>query len=373
MQTNSKLFDNFSIGQLNLKNRVAVAPMTRVSTLGDGIPTALMQEYYARYATGDFGLIITEGVYTDRTYSQGYPNQPGMTNDEQQQGWQKIADAVHQADGKTLMQLMHAGATSQHLSNTRAPSAIQPMRHMLAGYSKKQGRYPVPQAMNLAEIDEVIEGFVSAAKRAEQANFDGVEIHGANGYLLDQFLTDYTNTREDKYGGSVEDRCQLNIEIIKEIKRNVSSHFVVGIRLSQAKVNDFHYTWPGGIEDGKIIFKAMQDAGADYIHFASEGKGFRYGCLTRSGESLPQLAREITGLPVIANGALDKVDEANIILDEGHGDLIALGTGALANPDWPRKVASDQNPLAFDPAMFAQGVTVQDQFEWEYSANKAAN
>lgn len=366
MRTERSILDSIYVKQLQLKNRTAVAPMTRVSTKGDGVPTEQMNKYYRRYAEGGFELIITEGVYTDRSFSQAYPNQPGITNDQQQKGWENIARSIHQAGGKTVLQLMHAGALSQHLSNTRSASSIQPMRRMLEGYSKKQGYFPLPEAMTLAEIDDVILGFVNAALRAEQAGFDGVEIHAANGYLLDQFLTDYTNDREDQYGGSLENRCRLSTEIITSIKQKVSSDFTVGIRISQGKVNDSDYTWPNGIDDGKVIFTCLRDAGADYIHFASEGKGFNHGALTREGQSLPKLARELTGLPVIANGGLDKPEEANRILEEGHGDLIALGTGALANPDWPVRLKENEGFMAFNPDMFTHGVTVEDQFKWEH-------
>ena len=361
----NSVMETVSINQLTLKNRVVVAPMTRVSTRGDGVPTELMNQYYRRYAEGNFGLIITEGTYTDRVFSQAYPNQPGMTNEQQQKGWERIVRSTHAAGGKIVMQLMHAGALSQHLSNTRSASAVQPMRNMLEGYSKKQGRFPLPQAMHLSEIDDVIQGFVDAALRAEAAGFDGVEVHAANGYLLDQFLTDYTNNREDQYGGPVENRVRLTAEIVAAIQTAVTSNFVVGVRISQGKVNDFDYLWPNGIQDGEVIFESLKNAGADYLHFASEGKGFDHGCLTREGESLPKLAREMTGLPVIANGGLDNSSEAGRILEQGHADLIALGTGALANPDWPIRFETGETILPFDPDLFSLGVTIEAQFEWE--------
>jgi len=365
MSKKNVLLSGITINQLHLKNKIVVAPMSRVSTKGDGIPTEQMQKYYRRYAEGNFGLIITEGAYTDTVFSQAYPNQPGMTNHQQQKGWEKIALSTHEAGGKIILQLMHAGALSQHLSNTRSASAIQPIRHMLAGYSKKQGRFPLPHAMNLSEIDDAISGFAQAANRAEKAGFDGVEIHAANGYLLDQFLTDYTNDREDQYGGTVDNRCRLTANVISAVKKATVSDFIVGVRVSQGKVNDFDYTWPNGTDDGKIIFTTLQKAGADYIHFASEGKGFDHSCLTRDGESLTTLARKITGLPVIANGGLGNPEEAQRIFEGQHADLIALGTSALANPDWPIRLANNENITPFDPDMLASGVTISDQLTWE--------
>lgn len=318
----------------------------------------LWHKYYAEYARGKFGMIIAEGTYTDRYFSQAYPAQPGITNRPQMEGWKQVVSCVKQHDACFVLQLMHAGALSQQLSNTRAPSAIEPMRTMLTGYSLKQGRYPKPEAMHLAEIDQVIEGYVDSAKKAREAGFDGVEIHAANGYLLDQFLTEYTNIREDKYGGSVRNRVRLICEIIEQIRNFLPADFIVGVRLSQGKVNDFDYLWPGGIDDADLIFKLVARAGAAYIHYASEGKGFDHGCLTRAGESLPRLAREVAGIPVIANGALHAPEEAQRILQDGHADLIALGTGALSNPDWPIKLEQGLSIIDFDPRFFANGVVI---------------
>ena len=349
----------FQLKDLTLQNRAVVAPMSRVSTLGDGVPTELMKDYYARFASGGFGLIITEGTYTDRHYAQAYPNQPGITNAIQRDGWARIAEATNQIGAPMIMQLMHAGALSQHLSATRSASAIPPVRHMLPGYSKKQGRYPTPQAMTLADMDMVKEGYIQASRHARQAGFAGVEIHGANGYLFDQFLTDYSNNREDQYGGTTENRVRFLAEVIGLVRSEMDDEFIVGVRVSQGKVNDFDYLWPSGVKDGEIIFKAAHQAGADYIHFASEGLGFDHGCLTRDGQSLPAFARRITGLPVIANGGLDDFKEAERILSNQHGDLISLGKGALANPDWPEKLAQSLAPLPFEANYFAQGVAIQ--------------
>lgn len=355
----------FNHNRLSLKNRVVLAPLSRVSTQGDGIPTRAMQHYYQRFAKGQFSMLITEGTYTDRSFAQAYPNQPGITNDLQQQAWADIAHSVKQEGCQIIMQLMHAGALSQHLSNTRAPSAIQPLRTMMEGYSQKSGPYPLPHVLNLQEIDDLTAGFVQAARRAHDAGFNGIEVHAANGYLLDQFITGYTNQREDQYGGSVINRIRLTTEIIRAIRQAVPESFIVGVRVSQGKVNDFHYKWLGGTEDGRVIFLSLAEAGADYIHFASEGEGFEAGCLTESGHSLPALARDLTGLPVIINGGMDDPEQAHSRLIEGHGDLVALGKGALTNPDWPVKVSANETVTPFSFELFSKGVTVDAQFAWE--------
>jgi 2,4-dienoyl-CoA reductase-like NADH-dependent reductase (Old Yellow Enzyme family) len=280
---------------------------------------------------------------------------------KQKDGWKKVVESVHNQGGKIILQLMHAGALSQHLDDTRGPSAIKPLRTMLQGYSTRQGEFLMPISMSKSEIGRAVDGFVASAFHAEEAGFDGVEIHGANGYLLDQFLTSYTNQREDQYGGSVKNRVSLITEIIKAICDVVNPNFLVGVRLSQGKVNDFNYKWPGGLADGKIIFSEIKNTGADYIHFASEGAGFDHGCLTVNGESLTRQARDLTGLPIIANGGLHETGEAERILRDGHGDLIALGTGALANPDWPRRLHMGHKIEKFDPKFFENGVTLDAQ------------
>jgi len=313
--------------------------MSRVSTRGDGRPTANMVRYYAEFAAGGFGLVITEGTYTDTAFAQAYPDQPGMVRDEHEAAWRRVVDRVHTEGAGIVLQLMHAGALSQCLERTAGPSAILPRGRRLRGYGGGEGAFRLPAAMTASDIAQAVDGFAGAARCAEAAGFDGVEIHGANGYLIDQFLTAYTNARTDRYGGAVERRVRIAVEILEAVRAAVSDRFLVGIRLSQGKVNDLAYRWPGGAEDAKAVFLAVSRAGASYIHFASEGRGFEHGCVLDDGTSLPRLARERTGLPVIANGGLHDPALAERILEEGHGDLVALGTGALANPDWPRRLA----------------------------------
>jgi 2,4-dienoyl-CoA reductase-like NADH-dependent reductase (Old Yellow Enzyme family) len=352
------VLNRIQIASLQLKNRAAVAPMTRVSATAEGVPTPLMVDYYTQFAKGGFGLIITEGTYTDAHYSRGYPRQPGMINDLQAQGWKSVVESVHRNDSKTIMQLMHAGALSQALEVTCGPSAIRPLRHKMAEYGGGGDAYFVPQEMTTADIQAAIEGFVDSALRAQATGFDGVEIHGANGYLVDQFLTSYTNRRTDQYGGSVEKRVRLATEIIAAVRANVKPNFIVGVRLSQGKVNDFDYRWPGGHLDAAIIFPAVAKAGAAYIHFASEGRGFHHGCYTDANESLPKLARDLTGLPIIANGGMHDEALSSAVINGGEADIVAIATGALANPDWPQKIARGLPIAKLGEDFFAKGVTL---------------
>jgi len=195
----SALFTSLNAGRLQLKNRLAVAPMTRVSATADGHATTRMAGYYAAFAAGGFGLVITEGIYTDKAFSQGYLFQPGLSDEAQRDAWKPVVDGVHAQGSRIVAQLMHAGALSQgnpHRDGTRGPSAVRPKGQQMVFY-RGAGGYPVPQPISLDEIQEALQGFAQAAMRAREAGFDGVEIHGANGYLLDQFLTEGVNLRDD--------------------------------------------------------------------------------------------------------------------------------------------------------------------------------
>lgn len=354
------------LGNLALPNRLAVAPMTRVSATPDGDATAEMADYYATFAGGGFGLIITEGTYTDTTHSQGYLNQPGLATDAHEQAWRPVVDAVHAHGVPIIAQLMHAGALSQGNSygeHTIAPSAITPRGQKLEEYGGS-GPWPTPAALPAGEIDSVIAGFVAAASRAREAGFDGVEVHAANGYLLDQFLTDYTNTRDDRYGGGIANRVRLTAEILHAIRAELGPDFLVGVRLSQTKVNDFTHRWAGGAAEAETIFTALAGTGVDYLHIASEGRNFIDTARLSDGRTITALARTVSGLPVLANGGMHDLQQAADVLDGGHADLLTVGRGALANPDLPKKVSAGADLAAFDHAMLSPMATIGNTRAW---------
>ncbi|WP_037062617.1 tRNA-dihydrouridine synthase [Pseudonocardia acaciae] len=358
------------IAGLTLPNRLAVAPMTRISATPDGRATARMAEYYAEFASGGFGLVITEGIYSDTGYAQGYLNQPGLATAEHAEAWRPVVDRVHAAGGRLVAQLMHAGALSQgnpYRAETAGPSAIRPRGRMMEDYGG-QGEWPVPRAMSTADIDAAVRGFAEAAARARKVGFDGVEVHGANGYLIDQFLTDYTNRRTDRYGGPVANRARLAAEVVAAIRAEVGPRFPLGIRLSQTKVNDFSYRWAGGACDAETIFTAVAEAGAGYLHIASEGRDWWQTALLDGGVTVTGLARRVTGLPVIANGGMHELDTAARVLDDGHADLLSLGRGALANPDLPCRLARGLDLAPFDPAMLEPMATLANADGWRHKA-----
>lgn len=338
--------------RMSLKNRLAVAPMTRVTATPAGVPTATMRDYYARFAEGGFGLVITEGLYTDKAFAQGYLNQAGIADDEQARAWTDITRDAHEHGTLMFAQLMHAGALSQgnpYRQHTVGPSAIQPLGKQMTFYHG-EGDYATPTAITEAQIAEAIDGFVQSAVRAVRiAGFDGIEIHGANGYLLDQFLTARTNLRKDRWGGGVDKRVGLLVDVLKAVKAAVGAEVPVGIRISQGKVNDFTSKWPGREADAAVIFGALADAGADFIH-VTEFEAWK-PAFAGGADSLVTLARRhAPGVTVIANGSLHDVDRAAETLDQG-ADILAMGRGALANPDLPHVLAQGKALRAFDGAI----------------------
>ncbi len=354
------LFQDFTLNRLKLKNRVTVSPMTRTSGTEDGHVTNQMVKYYERYAKGGFSLVFTEGLYLDESYSQGYSNQPGIANENHIDGWKKVTDTVHEHGAYMFAQLMHAGALSQgnhYTEMTIAPSAVQPKGEQLAFYGGS-GKFKIPQEMTVQQIKGAIGAFVDSAVRAQRAGFDGVEIHGANGYVIDQFLTDYTNQRTDEYGGTLENRLRLAREVIDAVRKAVGKEFPVGIRLSQGKVNDYTHKWAGGESDAAVIFKTIAEAGVDFIHvtdYDADAPAFNESL------SLAALAKKYGRLPVIANGSLEEPKKADQLVASGDADLITLGKGALANPDWPNRVKVNLALKEFDPNILQPLANIKEQ------------
>ncbi|MCF6136696.1 NADH:flavin oxidoreductase [Pseudalkalibacillus berkeleyi] len=326
------------LGHLSLKNRYIVAPMTRVSAEPNGVPNQQMKEYYERYAKGGFGTIITEGVYLDETYSQGYLKQPGLANKKHTDAWKPIVESVHVHDTKMIAQLMHAGGQAQgnaYKDETIAPSAVAPKGEQLPFYGGS-GPFDTPNEISADQINEVKQAFAKAARNAKDAGFDGVEIHGANGYLLDQFLTDYLNKRDDQYGGSLEKRLQFTLEVIDEVRQSVGDDYLVGIRISQGKVADQAHKWPNGEKDAEYIFSQLGNTSLDYIHVTDRDAteaSFGEGTKTLAGA-----AKTFSNLPTIANGGLVDQQKAEALIVNGEADFVSVGTGALANPDLPNRV-----------------------------------
>ncbi|MFS1511070.1 NADH:flavin oxidoreductase [Chengkuizengella sp. SCS-71B] len=352
----SVLFNSPSIGKLQMKNRFTVAPLTRTSATHEGVVTEKNAKYYARFAKGQFGLIITEGTYTDDQHSQGYFNQPGIINQEQIDGWKKVVDAVHKEGSKIIVQLMHAGA--QAVGNRFTEQSIAPSSVLLEG---EMAWKKTPKAASIEDLIKIKNNFVKAALNAKEAGFDGVELHGANGYLLDEFLLTYTNKRQDQYGGSVQNRVRYLVEIIQAVREAVGEDFIVGIRLTQNNhIDGYTHKWEEG--DAEVIFSSVKDAGVDYIHtFQYEGWKPAFG---ENSKSLATAAKKYGQVTVIANGNLHELNKASEMVQDKDADFIAIGKLALSNPDLPVKAKNGVQFTPFDAEKFIGSDYTIKEFEY---------
>ncbi len=316
----SSLFDPLKAGALELSNRIVMAPLTRTRATPDGrVPVPVMAEYYRQRASA--GLIITEATSVD-PLGVGYPRTPGIWSDEQTEGWKQVTKAVHDAGGRIVLQLWHVGRISDPLYlNGATPvsaSAIQPKGHV--SLVRPEKAYVTPRALELDEISAVIAAFKKGAENAKKAGFDGVELHGANGYLLDQFLQDSTNKRTDKYGGSIENRARLMLEAV-DAAAEVWGADRVGLHLApRADSHDM------GDSDRLATFS--------YVAREARKRGLAFLCAreARKDDSIgPRLKEEFGGVYIVNEG-FDKAG-AEQALKDGVADAVAFGKLIIANPD----------------------------------------
>ena len=358
----SALFAPIVINGHSVKNRLAVAPMTRISATADGRANETMARYYERFAQGGFGAVSTEGIYTDQAFSQGYANQPGMSDDTQAQAWKPVVAGIKTHGALAIAQLMHAGALSQgnrFRHGTVGPSAIQPKGEQMVFYHGKD-RYAVPERDD-GRTDcrrHQRHSSVSGVGPSRSPGLTPIEIHGANGYLLDQFLTDYTNTRTDRWGGATENRLRLILETFKAVRAEVGTKVPVGVRISQGKVNDYQHKWAAAERDAEIIFGSLGEVGADFIHvteYAAWQPAF-----TPGGPSLMHLAKRYAPqATILANGGLHNIAQAVAALDDG-ADIVTIARGALANPDLPKRLSDRRALNAFDPAILGPIANIKE-------------
>lgn len=352
-----------SFTSIELPNRFVLAPMTRISAEPDGVPTKLMAQQYEGYAKGGFGLLITEGTYTDNKASQGYANQPGLINFEQANGWRPIVERVHAAGSKMFVQLMHAGAQFQANRFTNqplAPSAVIPKGQPL-GFYGDQKEWVTPKAMSEADIEHAIEGFRHAARLAREVGFDGIELHGANGYLLNQFLSTHFNKREDEYGGSLANRLRLVEKVVRAVREEVGPDYPVGIRLSQGTVTDPDYQLPEGQSGFEQIVKAVRDAGADFVHTTDTEVNRR--ALIGGDDALAEVVRRTPDIALIVNGGITETSYQEIA-NHYSDALLAVGKKALANPDFVQRLKDGKAMEELDFAMLQPKATLANERAW---------
>lgn len=322
------LFDPITIGDITLKNRVIMAPLTRARAIGGGrVPNALMAKYYAQRASA--GLILSEATAVT-PQGVGYADTPGLWSDEQVEGWKQVTAAVHAKGGVIFAQLWHVGRISDpsFLNGDApvAPSAIAAEGHV--SLLRPQRPYPVPRALDTEELAGVVAAYKKGAENAKKAGFDGVQIHGANGYLLDQFLQDKTNQRTDQYGGPIENRARLMLEVTDAVIE-VWGADRVGMHLAPRR--DSHDM--GDSNPAETFGYVARELGKRKIAFiaAREAVG---------EDSLGPLLKKEFGGVFIANEKMDKV-VAQSVLDSGNADAIAFGKDYISNPDLVERLKTD--------------------------------
>ena len=324
------LFSPIKLGKYDLKNRIFMAPMTRCRSVQENIPNEMMAEYYRQRATA--GLIITEGSQVS-TRGIGYPCTPGIHTREQVEGWKKVTQAVHEKGGRIFLQLWHVGRVSHsdyHKGELPvSASAVKPVGEIYTPEGMKA--FETPHALSVDEIAGVVKEYATGAKNAIEAGFDGVEIHGANGYLIDQFLRDGSNHRDDAYGGSVQNRARFLFEVIAAVCAEVGAE-KVGLRLSPSGTfNDMTDSDPQS--HFRYICQELNRYDLAYLHIIDALEGdIRHGA---NVVELDLLREAYEGL-LVTNGGYD-LERGNAAIEKGLADAVSFGALYLANPDLPER------------------------------------
>ncbi len=352
--TLGKLFTPFDCKSLQLPNRTVMAPMTRTYSPGY-IPGENVADYYRRRAEGGVGLIITEGTTVPHKAANGYENVPAFHGEEAMTGWKRVVDAVHAAGGKIAPQLWHVGSVRRE---GIGPDPSVP------GYSPSGLFKPGKAngvAMSKEDIAEVVEAFATAAKNAKSIGFDAVEIHGAHGYLIDQFFWEGTNERDDEYGGSLENRTRFGVEIVRAVREAVGPDFPIIFRFSQWKQQDYEARLAETPEELGRFLELLSDAGVDIFHAST--RRFWLPEFEGSDLNLAGWTKKLTGKPSITVGSVgldsDFVSEANQDMKKGaepasldnlidrlerdEFDLVAIGRALLVDSEWVQKVRDGRN------------------------------
>ncbi|RWU22273.1 alkene reductase [Pseudomonas alkylphenolica] len=336
------IFDPITLGDLQLPNRIIMAPLTRCRADEGRVPNALMAEYYVQRASA--GLILSEATSVT-PMGVGYPDTPGIWSNDQVRGWTSVTKSVHAAGGRIFLQLWHVGRISHPIylngETPVAPSAIQPKGHV--SLVRPLADYPTPRALETAEIADIVEAYRTGAENAKAAGFDGVEVHAANGYLLDQFLQSSTNQRSDQYGGSLENRARLLLEVTDAVI-DVWGAQRVGVHLApRADSHDM-----GDANRAETFTYVARELGKRGIAFICSRE-------KEGDDSIGTLIKDAFGGPYIVNERFTK-DTANASLASGRADAVAFGVPFIANPDLPARLAADA-PLnqAHPETFYAKG------------------
>lgn len=365
------LFQPFVSGPLKLASRIVMAPMTRSFSPG-GVPNEQVVEYYRRRAAGGVGLIITEGTTVDHPAANGYPNVPRFHGEDALAGWRKVVEAVHQAGGKIAPQLWHVGNVRRLGTE---PDGTVP------GYGpmeKRKDGHVVIHGMTQEDIDAVISAFARAAAAAKDIGMDAIEIHGAHGYLIDQFFWASSNQREDAYGGSDENRSRFAIELVRAVREAVGPQFPIIFRFSQWKQQDYSARLATSPQALDAFLQPLVQAGVDIFHCSTRRfwePEFPEAVGDGAALNLAGWTRRLSGKPVITVGSVglddeflkfmvqtDEVakpaslDDLVTRLAQNEFDLVAVGRALLVDPDWAAKVRDgrEQDILPFSREALGQ-------------------
>ena len=341
-----RLFHSYKLGPITLTSRIVMAPMTRSRSI-ENVPGDIVAKYYAQRASA--GLIITEGT-SPSPNGLGYARIPGMFSDAQVAGWKKVTHAVHEKGGHIFVQLMHTGRVSHPLNLPEGARVLGPSPLAAPGemYTDQKGPqpYPVPEEMTEVDIEVAIAEYASAAKHAIAAGFDGVELHGANGYLIEQFLNTGANQRMDQYGASVEDRCRFALAVVDRVTQAIGKERV-GIRLSPYGV--FNGTVADPETDALYRYLALKldERKIAYIHLVDHSS---MGAPKPNPELIADFRKIFKGTLIHSGGYDEKRAEAD--LEASGADLIAFGRPFIANPNLPAKLKSGAKLHEADQATF---------------------
>ncbi len=327
MSKSKTAFSSYTLGKSTLSNRIVMAPMTRSRAINN-VPNDLMATYYKQRAAA--GLIITEGI-SPSPNGLGYARIPGLFSTDQIEGWKKVTDTVHQEGGKIFAQLMHTGRVGHPANLPKGASLVAPSAILAEGqmWTDKEGlqNHPIPQALSAQQLLETKTEFVQAARNAIEAGFDGIELHGANGYLLEQFLSPHANTRTDEYGGSIENRIRFVLEVAKEVSEAIGKD-KVGIRLSPFGVFNDMPDYPEVEATYTFLAEELNTLGIQYIHIVDHSAGGAPEVPLRIKKTI----REKFKNTLILSGGYTLV-HAEKDLAPGFADLVAFGKPFITNPD----------------------------------------
>lgn len=350
------LFESLEAGDLTLKNRVVMAPLTRMRSKQPGnVPYDLNADYYAQRAGA--GLIISEATQISQQ-GQGYPATPGIHSKEQVEGWKLVTEAVHAKQGKIVLQLWHVGRIS-HSSHQPgngapvAPSAIKPSGKVFTA-NWKQADYEMPHALEISEINEILTDYRSACLHAQEAGFDGVEIHGANGYLLDQFLQDGSNKRDDLYGGSIENRARFLLQVV-DCAIEIWGKGRVGVRLSPyGTFNDMSDSDPVALFT--YVLQELDRRQIAYVHVIEpRATGAGGGDAVNSdAPSTSQIFKKVFNGAFISAGGYSP-EAAKTAVESGQADAVAFGRFYISNPDLAERIKAGASLTPYNRATFYGG------------------